>query len=109
MSDANQPILLSESTLAYLNSEFLKGPEARVLRILSEYLEPAARLRQDRIRDTIVFFGSARSVSPEVAIMRQESLKQRIDETGSMTPELEAEQSRVEYTIKLARYYADAM
>src|ERR1700735_4353472 len=46
--------------LAYKNADFLKGPEARPLRIMSEYLEPLSHFRRQRIRDTIVFFGSAR-------------------------------------------------
>ncbi|MEN3335569.1 MAG: hypothetical protein V7641_4934 [Blastocatellia bacterium] len=104
MSEVNQ---FTEPPLAYLNAEFLKSSEARILRILSEYLEPAARLRHQRIRDTIVFFGSARSVSPEVAALRLKSLKEQLAEAG--TPELEADQSRAEYAVKLARYYADAV
>ncbi len=51
---------LSRPPLAYKNEEFLKGPEARSLRILSEYLEPLSHFRQQKIRDTVVFFGSAR-------------------------------------------------
>ena len=46
--------------LAYENADFLKGPDARPLRILSEYLEPLGHFRQQQIRDTVVFFGSAR-------------------------------------------------
>jgi uncharacterized protein (TIGR00730 family) len=46
--------------LAYENEEFLEGDAARPLRILAEYLEPLARFRRAGIRDTIVFFGSAR-------------------------------------------------
>ena len=46
--------------LAYKNADFLKGPDARPLRILSEYLEPLSHFRRQRVRDTIVFFGSAR-------------------------------------------------
>src|SRR5580700_5694510 len=46
--------------LAYKNEDFLKGPDSRPLRILSEYLEPLSHFRRQRIRDTIVFFGSAR-------------------------------------------------
>jgi hypothetical protein len=30
------------------------------VRIISEYSEPLARFRRERIQDTIVFFGSAR-------------------------------------------------
>ncbi len=46
--------------LAYLNPDFLNGPQARSLRILSEYLEPLAQFRKERVRDTVVFFGSSR-------------------------------------------------
>jgi uncharacterized protein (TIGR00730 family) len=47
-------------TLAYRNEEFLKHADARPLRILSEYLEPLTHFRHAKIRDTVVFFGSAR-------------------------------------------------
>ncbi|HUB77688.1 MAG TPA: TIGR00730 family Rossman fold protein [Bryobacteraceae bacterium] len=46
--------------VAYLNEEFLNSPDARALRILSEFLEPLAHFRREKIRDTVVFFGSAR-------------------------------------------------
>jgi uncharacterized protein (TIGR00730 family) len=46
--------------LAYKNEEFLRGPDSRPLRIISEYLEPLSHFRRQRIRDTVVFFGSAR-------------------------------------------------
>jgi len=46
--------------VAYLNEHFLNSPDARVLRILAEYLEPLAHFRREKIRDTVVFFGSAR-------------------------------------------------
>ncbi len=95
--------------LAYLNAEFLNGQEARIIRILSEYIEPAARLRRYRVRDTIVFFGSARSVTPEVAQMKLLSLKEKIEESGGITPELEAAQLKAQYAVKLARYYQHAV
>jgi uncharacterized protein (TIGR00730 family) len=48
--------------VAYKNDTFLDSPAARSLRILSEYLEPLDHFRREEIRDTIVFFGSARIV-----------------------------------------------
>ncbi len=45
---------------AYKNEAFLDSADARPLRILSEYLEPLSHFRKLKIRDTIVFFGSAR-------------------------------------------------
>jgi uncharacterized protein (TIGR00730 family) len=58
---------LQRAPLAYANGEFLESWNGRGLRILSEYLEPLDRFSRAKIRDTIVFFGSA-----------------RIDETGPM-------------------------
>jgi uncharacterized protein (TIGR00730 family) len=46
--------------VAYLNESFLESADARGLRILSEYLEPLSHFREEKIQDTIVFFGSAR-------------------------------------------------
>jgi hypothetical protein len=46
--------------VAYLNESFLESADARGLRILSEYLEPLSHFRDEKIQDTIVFFGSAR-------------------------------------------------
>jgi hypothetical protein len=59
MSDQPVPPA-SRPPLAYKNDDFLKGPDARPMRILSEYLEPLSHFRRQRVRDTIVFFGSAR-------------------------------------------------
>jgi uncharacterized protein (TIGR00730 family) len=52
---------------AYRNQTFLDSREARALRILAEYLEPKARFERQRVDDTIVFMGSARTVSREQA------------------------------------------
>ncbi|MGH9612719.1 MAG: TIGR00730 family Rossman fold protein [Bryobacteraceae bacterium] len=46
--------------VAYKNEEFLDSADARSIRILSEYLEPLSHFRDEKIQDTIVFFGSAR-------------------------------------------------
>jgi uncharacterized protein (TIGR00730 family) len=45
---------------AYRDERFLESDEARPLRILAEYLRPLQVFQRERIRDTIVFFGSAR-------------------------------------------------
>lgn len=46
--------------LAYRDQSFFDSDEARPLRILSEYLHPLRAFRQHHVRDTVVFFGSAR-------------------------------------------------
>ncbi|MGH9476884.1 MAG: TIGR00730 family Rossman fold protein [Terriglobales bacterium] len=66
----HEPPVTGRAPLAYQNESFLDAPEARPLRILAEYLEPLSRLRRENIQDTIVFFGSARVLSPEAAAAR---------------------------------------
>ena len=106
MSQSDHP---NSPPLPYFNPEFLKSQEARVIRILAEYVEPATRLRRHRVRDTIVFFGSARSMSPEVAAEEFAAVKEEIDRSGELMPELEAKLARAQQSVKLARYYYDAM
>src|SRR5438093_311494 len=89
----------------FLNIDFLQSPAARTIRILSEYLEPAERLRRANIRDTIVFFGSARSPTPEVAAQNLAQVQEEIERTATLSPELTAARTRAEMTVKLARYY----
>jgi len=48
---------------AYEDDNFLHSPDARALRILSEYVEPNSRFKHYKIEDTIIFFGSARILS----------------------------------------------
>src|SRR5712692_3778405 len=58
--EMNETTTDNRRPVAYKNEAFLGSPDARILRILSEYLEPLGHFRHQRIRDTIVFFGSAR-------------------------------------------------
>jgi hypothetical protein len=47
--------LLEKAEKAYTNIEFLRSADARIIRILSEFLEPMQRFRRQKIADTIVF------------------------------------------------------
>jgi uncharacterized protein (TIGR00730 family) len=46
--------------LAYREEAFLQSADSRPLRILSEYLWPLSHFHEEKVQDTIVFFGSAR-------------------------------------------------
>ena len=105
----SQPDHSNIPPLPYLNPEFMKSQEARMLRILAEYIEPATRLRRHRIRDTIVFFGSARSMTPEAAADELEKAKEEANELNELTTEMRERITRAEQAINLARYYYDAM
>ena len=62
--------LNSELRVAYKNEDFLDSADARGIRILSEYLEPLSHFRREKVRDTVVFFGSARIHPPDSPIAR---------------------------------------
>ena len=64
------PLALERSPLAYENLDFLNAPEGRPLRIMAEYMEPLARFERERVRDTVVFFGSARFGAGHAAMGR---------------------------------------
>ena len=46
---------------AYQNPHFLHSNEARTIRILSEYLEPLARLKKYKVNNTVLFLGSSKA------------------------------------------------
>jgi uncharacterized protein (TIGR00730 family) len=96
---------------AYNDIDFLNSPDARILRILAEYLEPQRRFRQQRVRDTIVFFGSARLRSREEAVLEKDDTLQAIRNSGKKkTPKHLLDQlQRAEVLVELSRYYEDAV
>jgi hypothetical protein len=115
------PPALTSAPLAYENPAFLNSADGRLIRIVSEYLEPLARFRREQIQDTVVFFGSARFRGREEADHELELL----DNTGSSRPAPSHEQpatapdiaagtasdlqrKRAVAAVEMARYYEDA-
>jgi uncharacterized protein (TIGR00730 family) len=97
--DAEPPVGEKIAPLAYENPQFLNSPDGRLLRIMSEYVEPLARFRREQIQDTVVFFGSARFSSLEQA-------NKTMSELGSA--EAEGERKLAQAGVDMARYYEDA-
>jgi uncharacterized protein (TIGR00730 family) len=97
---------MSQQPLAYLYPEFLESAEARPIRILSEYLEPLRRFKEQKIQDTVVFFGSARVDSRERAERALRTLRARgvSDADDQYVTELNKSRRAVEW----ARFYEDA-
>ena len=89
---------LQAAPLAYENPLFLNSPDGRVLRIMSEYVEPLARFRREQIQDTVVFFGSARFPSEEGARLAMD----KAQSAGA------AELQKLRAGVNSARYYEDA-
>jgi len=115
------PAPLESAPLAYENANFLNSADGRLIRIVSEYMEPLARFRREQIQDTVVFFGSARFRGKEEADHELELL----DNTGAAQPAPSEEQpasipqivegkaselqrKRAIAAVEMARYYEDA-
>jgi uncharacterized protein (TIGR00730 family) len=97
---------MSHQPLAYLYPEFLESNDARPIRILAEYLEPLRRFKEQKIQDTVVFFGSARVDSRERAERALQTLRARGVEDAD--EHYQAELKKSNKAIEWARYYEDA-
>jgi uncharacterized protein (TIGR00730 family) len=92
--------------LAYQNQGFLDSEDGRPLRILAEYLEPLRRFKAENVQDTVVFFGSARIHSREVA---QEALQRLLTNPGSnVAADIQAAVARGRKALEWSRYYEEA-
>jgi uncharacterized protein (TIGR00730 family) len=92
--------------LAYLDPKFLESIEARPVRILAEYLEPLRRFKEQKIQDTVVFFGSARVDSQARAEQALRTLRAR--GIGDAADQYQAELNRTRKAVQWARYYEEA-
>lgn len=99
MKKDETPVHGDSAPLAYENHQFLNSPDGRILRIMSEYVEPLARFRREQIQDTVVFFGSARFHSLHEANKKFEELASSEDEN---------KRKLAQAGVNMARYYEDA-
>ncbi len=100
--DTNQNLFIMKPSKAYENKKFMSSSSARELRILSEYLEPKSRLSRNKVQDTVVFFGSARTLPAKVAQKQLDTLKAG---GGAKAGDIH----RAEMDLKNSRYYEDAV
>ncbi len=90
---------------AYEDLEFLNSSEARILRILAEFLEPQKEFKKHKIIDTIVFFGSARLKSRKDALAELNRFKT----INPSTPKLAEELRKAQQQVHMSKYYEDAV
>ena len=93
-----------QQPLAYYDIGFLESTDARPIRILAEYLDPRRRFRLANIQDTVVFFGSARVNSRQVA----ERALLRLTKRKSRSDDHKAAVKRSRKAVEWSRYYEDA-
>lgn len=101
---------LPKAEKAYKNLDFLKSSDARIIRILAEFLEPMQRFRAQKIEDTIVFFGSARTKDMAEAQKDLQAVEERLAKSKAKAdPALQEELAHAQNQVFMARYYEDAV
>jgi len=103
---------LKKAPKAYHNAEFLNSPFARPIRLLTEYIEPYARLKYSDIKDTIVFFGSARILPEKQASIDFESITKLYDsalKNKKLTNKLKEDMFIAEQHVQMSKYYEDTV
>ncbi|MFZ0390775.1 MAG: LOG family protein [Calditrichia bacterium] len=91
---------------AYKDARFLNSPDARTIRILSEYLEPASRLKRLSVKDTVVFYGSARLVEGAQAEKELKDAENLYNEKSTDENRHALEFAKMRH--KMSRYYDEA-
>lgn len=99
---------------AYKNQKFLGSPDARILRIMLEYLEPLSRFHGHGIEDTIVFFGSSRFRSSEAVKQDIDRLQGHAEPAAQGHAEPAAQDRRTKLSVlnhelTMSRYYDEAV
>jgi len=94
---------------AYKDLEFLNSPDARVIRMISEFLEPQRRFRKAEIKDTIVMFGSARVKQRKETLVELRKVESQL--RGKVRPSKQELLTlrRAEIQVEMSRYYEDAV
>lgn len=94
----------SQPEKAYNNTAFLNSTDARLIRIMSEYMEPGQRFRRQNVRDTIVFYGSARACDRETASRRLDAVQRQL----ALGKTDAGDVRRAETVVTLSEYYEAA-
>jgi uncharacterized protein (TIGR00730 family) len=94
---------------AYKNLDFLNSPEARQIRILCELEETERRFRKENIEDTIVMFGSARTIPLKQAKSRSKAIEEALSKKKRRTPAEDEELRLARANLKNAPYYDHAL
>lgn len=82
--------------MSYHNAEFIESDAGRPIRVLSEFIAPGLAFKQEEIQNSIVFFGSARTLSPSEIAKRRKGCKNK------------KELARLASLEKVAKSYDDA-
>jgi uncharacterized protein (TIGR00730 family) len=90
---------------AYKDLNFLNSESARNIRVLCEMTEPGLRFAEEKIKDTIVLFGSARIVPTAVAQAKLEEAQASIADSDHPSAAEKRALHKAQSAVKAAPYY----
>jgi uncharacterized protein (TIGR00730 family) len=90
---------------AYKDLNFLNSEAARNIRVLCEMTEPGLRFAEEKIKDTIVLFGSARIVPTAVAQAKLEEAQASIADSDHPSAAEKRALHKAQSAVKAAPYY----
>jgi uncharacterized protein (TIGR00730 family) len=100
---------LPKPSKAYKNLDFLNSPDARAIRMLAEFIEPQRRFRSQGIRDTIVFFGSARIRARAEALRDLRRAERNLPKRKRPTRRQLIAFRTAQVQLEMSRYYEDTV
>jgi uncharacterized protein (TIGR00730 family) len=96
------------TTKAYKDQEFLASREARLLRIMCEYQQPAKAFRDQQVNNTILLFASARGksrVQYDEALISMTAELESLDAENPSRDTLQSNLVRLQRTEWMCHYY----
>lgn len=93
---------------AYEDTEFLNHPNGRPVRVLAELIEPGFRFTDELVENTIAVFGSARTLSNEVATANLEKLKSDTAAASKDPKDHEKNIQDAQHDLTMSHYYEKA-
>jgi uncharacterized protein (TIGR00730 family) len=97
---------MKKPTKAYQDLDFLNSSDGRIIRILTEYLQPKSKFKKHKVMDTIVFFGSARLKARKDA---QKDYNKIRSSNPEQTENFAVKLREAQNYLDMSRYYEDAV
>ncbi|MFH1772507.1 MAG: LOG family protein [Candidatus Omnitrophota bacterium] len=93
---------------AYNNYDFLNSPSARSIRVLAEFIEPQVRFRKQNVHNTVVFFGSARTIPKHAALRNVRDTGAKVKKAEKPDTRLLKRMESAKRDLIMSNYYEDA-
>lgn len=98
------------SNKAYDNFQFIHSSDGRIMRIMAEYIYPELTLRRKGVKGTVVFYGSARTLSREQFDAKMKLLKTQLQTAkGNTKDKIQKEILHLEQMEDITTYYEEGV